>query len=187
MSFSTINSSGSVVMGTPSTITTSSSNSVGTGTHNHTLDLSGRSVSTQHSLTGGGNLGSDRTLSLVNDVVAPGNSKYYGTNSIGTRGWFDLPAGGSGMVYPSGSGIPIVVSGSSWGTTRTDVPTGNFVGTTDAQTLSTKVVQTVASTASLAGLRVPHGIAPSAPVNGDLWSTTAGFYTRINGTATSLT
>ena len=24
----------------------------------------------------------------------PGNSKYYGTDSGGTKGWFDLPAGG---------------------------------------------------------------------------------------------
>jgi hypothetical protein len=58
------------------------------------LDLSGRSVSTQYSLTGGGNLGSDRTLNLVGDVASPGNSKYYGTNSGGTRGFYDLPSGG---------------------------------------------------------------------------------------------
>lgn len=40
---------------------------------------------------------------------------------------------------------------------------------------------TKASAATAAGLRLPHGIAPTAPVNGDLWTTTAGIYARING------
>jgi hypothetical protein len=32
-----------------------------------------------------------------------------------------------------------------------------------------------------AGLLLPHGTAPNSPVNGDLWTTTAGLYARING------
>jgi len=39
-----------------------------------------------------------------------------------------------------------------------------------------------AATTSLAPIRIPHGTAPSAPTNGDLWTTTAGIYVRINGT-----
>lgn len=37
--------------------------------------------------------------------------------------------------------------------------------------------------ASLGGatFSVPHGTAPSAPVNGDMWTTTVGIYVRING------
>lgn len=46
------------------------------------------------SLTGGGDLSTDRTLSLVNDAGAPGNSRYYGTDSGGTKGYFALPSGG---------------------------------------------------------------------------------------------
>lgn len=38
------------------------------------------------------------------------------------------------------------------------------------------------STTTLSSLRVPHGTAPSSPTNGDLWSTTSGFYGRVNGT-----
>ena len=53
-----------------------------------------RSVATQHSLTGGGDLSTDRTLSLVGDAATPGNSKYYGTDGTGSRGYHDLPAGG---------------------------------------------------------------------------------------------
>lgn len=41
---------------------------------------------------------------------------------------------------------------------------------------------TVASAAvNGSGLRVPHGTAPTAPVNGDIWTTTAGLFVRING------
>ena len=87
MSFTTITTTGTVTMGTPSSITTSSTNSASSGTHTHVLDLSGRSVLTTNSLTGGGNLSASRTLQLVNDVTSPGNNKVYGTNSSGTRGW----------------------------------------------------------------------------------------------------
>lgn len=55
-------------------------------------------VATSGSLTGGGALSATRTLSLSGDSATPGNSKYYGTNGSGTKGFFDLPAGGSGAV-----------------------------------------------------------------------------------------
>ena len=43
------------------------------------------------------------------------------------------------------------------------------------------LVTTVASSTSRAGLRLPHGSAPTSPVNGDMWTTTAGVFVRING------
>lgn len=52
-----------------------------------------RSVATQHSLQGGGNLSANRTLSLVGDVASPGNNKVYGTDASGAKGWKDDPAG----------------------------------------------------------------------------------------------
>lgn len=54
-----------------------------------------RTIATTHSLTGGGDLSADRTLSLVGDSASPGNSMYYGTNSAGTRGWYPLPSSSS--------------------------------------------------------------------------------------------
>lgn len=38
-----------------------------------------------------------------------------------------------------------------------------------------------ASVAARAPLRIPHGTAPSSPTNGDIWTTTAGVFARING------
>lgn len=40
---------------------------------------------------------------------------------------------------------------------------------------------TVASATGSAGLNLPHGAAPTSPVNGDLWTTTSGIFVRING------
>jgi hypothetical protein len=59
---------------------------------------SSRTITTQYSLTGGGDLSANRIINLVGDTAAPGNLKYYGTDGSGTRGWYSLPAGGSGTV-----------------------------------------------------------------------------------------
>jgi hypothetical protein len=40
---------------------------------------------------------------------------------------------------------------------------------------------TAPSVASSAGLNIPPGVAPTSPVNGDLWSTPAGFFVQVNG------
>lgn len=44
-----------------------------------------------------------------------------------------------------------------------------------------KLLTTAASTTASAGLNLPHGTAPTSPVNGDVWTTTAGLYVRVNG------
>ena len=45
-------------------------------------------------------------------------------------------------------------------------------------------VNTVASSISNAGLNLPHGATPTTPINGDIWTTTSGLYSRINGNTT---
>ena len=40
---------------------------------------------------------------------------------------------------------------------------------------------TAASASGGAGFRLPHGSAPSSPVNGDIWTTSAALLARING------
>lgn len=39
-----------------------------------------------------------------------------------------------------------------------------------------------ATVAASASVRLPHGTAPTSPVNGDVWTSTAGLFTQINGT-----
>ena len=42
-------------------------------------------------------------------------------------------------------------------------------------------VKVGASTTTRSSLNVPHGTAPASPVDGDMWTTTAGLYVHING------
>lgn len=44
-----------------------------------------------------------------------------------------------------------------------------------------------ASTTARASACIPHGAAPTSPVNGDVWSTTAGLFIRINGVTKTVT
>lgn len=46
---------------------------------------------------------------------------------------------------------------------------------------------TVASAAGTSGIIIPHGTAPTSPNNGDLWTTTAGMFVRINGVTKTVT
>jgi hypothetical protein len=60
------------------------------------------------------------------------------------------------------------------------------VPSTLGPTTFTGKVNTVASTGSSAGLRIPHAVAaPSSPVDGDMWTTTTGLFYRINGATVS--
>ena len=47
-------------------------------------------------------------------------------------------------------------------------------------------VGTVASTTTAAGLNIPHGTAPTTPVNGDIWTTTSALLVRINGSTVQM-
>jgi hypothetical protein len=47
-------------------------------------------------------------------------------------------------------------------------------------TMTGKLITLVSGTSS-AGLNLPHGAAPTSPVNGDLWTTTTGVFARVNG------
>lgn len=132
-------------------------------------------------------------------TIPPGVGVY---NVSGTSGG---GGGGSGTVTSVGVATANGVSGSVANPTTTPAitltlgaitpssvaATGAISGTTltmsgiaalDGATPSSSTALIVpASTTGVSSLRIPHGAAPTSPVDGDWWSTTAGFFGRVNG------
>lgn len=51
---------------------------------------------------------------------------------------------------------------------------------------STTAIILPASTTGVSSIRIPHGAAPTSPVNGDFWTDTSAAYIRINGVTKTL-
>lgn len=105
-----------------------------------------------NSISGGGALDTNRTFQLVNDSAAPGNSKYYGTDGSGTRGWFAFTATGSvtsvGLTAPSDfvvGGSPVTTSGTLALSYATQASKTFFAGPTSGAN-ATPTFRTMAAT-----------------------------------------
>ena len=67
----------------------------------------------------------------------------------------------------------------TWADRMTLDASGNVgIGVTPSGTAK---LELPASTTGVSSFRIPHGAAPTSPVNGDMWTTTAGLFIRING------
>lgn len=93
--------------------------------------ISGGTWSISSSCSGGGGGGG---VTSINAIAGAFTFSGGGVSCTGTTCNF---GGGSGIPYPTGSGIATVVGGLAWGTTLT-APSGAIVGTTDVQTLLSK-------------------------------------------------
>jgi hypothetical protein len=88
----------------------------------------------------------------------------------------EVSSGGNTSLYAIGSGSTLILGGAS--------TTGLTLSSTAVN--ASLPVYTIAGTTGAAGFRVPHGVAPTAPTNGDIWTTTAGMFVRINGVTKSV-
>ncbi len=86
----------------------------------------GITANTADSVQGDGSFGNP--VELVNDNATPGNDQYYGTNAIGTKGFFPLPAGLTPLVSDTYININTLITGNLL------VP-GQFYEITDFQTI----------------------------------------------------
>jgi len=131
-----ITSAGNIVI-TPawSSVTSTPTTLAGYGITDAVPDT--RTVTGTKSLSGGGALNTNITLELTNDLLTPGNGKYYGTDNVGTRGWFTLSGGGSvssvGLTMPADfvvTGSPITTTGTFGITYNTQSQRKVFIGPT---------------------------------------------------------
>ena len=81
-------------------------------------------------------------------------------------------------LYLYGNNIFLLPQGGSASFSTNAVSMGALTATT---VTGTGLFLTPATASGGAGLRLPHGTAPSSPTDGDMWTTTVGLYVRING------
>jgi hypothetical protein len=105
----------------------------------------------------------DKTKLPINNIVTAGNfivDLTYIILEIGTTNWASI-------------GASSVVVGATF------IATGPGSGTGKAAVVSTGKLTNKASTTDLASFNILPGVAPSNPINGDLWSTSTGLYNRV--------
>jgi hypothetical protein len=137
-----------------------------------------------------GNVGigtsSPASLFTVNQtaVTTDGTQATYGFQlSLSGTTNLTIGANASYTYLQSWASKPLVVN--SQGNNTLLNPTSGNVGI--GITAPTALCHTGASTTVRASLCVPHGSAPTTPVNGDMWTTTAGLFVRINGVTKTVT
>ena len=104
-----------------------------------------------------------------------GNLYTYGESGNATDGILFFNSAANNYIYGTSSQLAIYTAGVQRATISSTGAT--FSGTVIAP----------AATASLAPLRIPHGTAPTSPTDGDMWTTTAGLFIRINGVTKTVT
>jgi hypothetical protein len=124
---------------------------------------------------------------------AEADAKFVDTAGDTMTGKLSLPAGstaGAPINLGLGTAPSAPVDGDMWiagqqvlyrsGSSRVLINDSSTQTMNGPKTFAAKA-SFVASAAGAASMVLPHGVAPTAPVNGDLWTTTAGLHARING------
>ncbi len=116
----------------------------------------------------------DTGLALKANLASP---SFTGTPS--------LPTGTTAITQTAGNSTTAIAT-TAFVTTadnlKANLASPTFTGTVGAAAVTlTGLLTTVASATGTAGVNIPHGVAPTTPVNGDIWtSSTSGLFTRIN-------
>lgn len=108
-------------------------------------------------------------------VIGPTSNAITGVSSV-------FAAGLSGVILNEGgsASFDLRVEGDTVSTLLVVDASQDNVGI--GQTPATATwLSLAAGTTAKSSLRIPHGAAPTSPVNGDMWTTTAGLFVRING------
>lgn len=104
------------------------------------------------------------------NLILGGTVTFSGTSSI-------TSANGQALVLATGtSGTALSIASATNGASF-----AGFIAVGNATLSTSTALITPAGTTGVSSLRIPHGAAPTSPVNGDMWTTTSGLFIRING------
>lgn len=81
-----------------------------------------------------------------------------------------------GDIWMNGTTLTVRGTGTSYATAYLN-GSSTFTG---IKTFTAKPIMTIPTTGT-GSVNLPHGVAPTAPADGDMWTTSAGLYVRING------
>lgn len=123
-------------------------------------------IATADSITGGP-ITATGTILLVGDSATPGNSRYYGTNGSGTKGFFLLPDTGvtsviCGSLLTCSPGSPITATGTITISPTTVVP-GTYTNATISVTSTGQIISASSGSGggtiagSIANTQIPFG------------------------------
>jgi hypothetical protein len=109
------------------------------------------------------------------DVDASNYFRITGANNVATSG------SGIELYYIAPTGFIGVADRTGFTTRYLVINPGALTGAGLNGVTPTAFMDVAASVANNSGLRVRHGVAPTSPNDGDLWTTTTGLFARING------
>lgn len=175
-------------------------------TFNQLLHVDGGPTATEKTVYSG--TGVATALKIGTNSVSVENVQLDGNTirTLDTNGNLNLSPNGTGSVAMSKVAITggsitgitalAIADGGTGASTAADARTNLGLGTMATQnsdnvaitggsisgvTLTGKLTAAAASAAGGAGLNLPHGAAPTAPSDGDVWTTTSGVFARVDG------
>lgn len=154
-------------------------------------------------------LGTTGNLTVVGNITASASAQAFASNGRGTIGatadgvWILEDNAGTSfnrlMFGGSTSSFPAIKRNSAALNFRladdsadADITTGKITASGvcafgGVASSSTTAAAHPAGTTGVSSLRIPHGVAPTSPVDGDMWSTTTTLNFRLNGVTKSIT
>jgi len=118
---------------------------------------------------------SQASVQVTSDAGA-GYIGFFKYSSLRTGYKFLAPT--DGIIYNSAAGHISILNDATSGLIRF---AAGGASAAQVQIETTGKLTTLTPTTSAASVRLPHGTAPTSPVDGDMWTTSAGAYIRVNG------
>lgn len=137
------------------------------------------------------------TFATAASKIIPGVTSFSHRNNADTQDNFILTDAGNasvrgnlvigGTTVSFSSAVVKILQGATSLSIRDNADTTDTILISSAGITLTRSLLTAVSVTGQAGLNIPHGVAPTSPVNGDVWSTTTTLNFRLNGVTKSIT